>query len=271
LELIGVSVRTGTDLPRSELNSSLGLSVLKNKTAVVTGANRGIGFAVAKTFVAHGAKVIACMRAIDAPVVEKIANAGYRNCVQAVTLDLGDEASIKAAVKEIAALTSNKIDVLVNNAGTASGGFFQMMPIAELRRVIETNLIGQILLTQGVSRLMTRHRSGSIINITSTAAEIADLGTIAYGTSKAAFARAARSMAAELGAANVRVNSIAPGVTRTDMFDQMAPVARDRLINTAALKRAADPQDIANVALFLASDLSSFITGQTLRVDGGVV
>jgi len=236
--------------------------MLKNKIAVVTGANRGIGLAIAHTFASHGAQVIACMRTLDQLVLQKIAPSGS---------DLRDGASIKAATKEIGALTGNKVDVLVNNAGTASGGLFQMAPMAELRRVFETNLMGPILLTQGLSRMMTRHRAGSIINIASTAAEIAHPGTLAYGASKAALARASRSMATELGAAGVRVNTIAPGVTKTDMFDQMAPDERERLISTAAFRRAAEPQDIANVALFLASDLSSFVTGQTLRVDGGMI
>lgn len=245
--------------------------MLKNKIAVVTGANRGIGLAIARTFVAQGAQVIACMRTLDKLVLLEIASSGVKDCVKGITLDLGDEASIKSATKEIGTLTSNKVDVLVNNAGTASGGLFQMTPMAELHRVFDTNLMGPILLTQGLSRMMTRHRAGSIINIASTAADIADSGTLAYGASKAALARASRSMATELGAAGVRVNTIAPGVTKTDMFDQMAPNARERLISTAALKRAAEPQDIANVALFLASDLSSFVTGQTLRVDGGMI
>jgi 3-oxoacyl-[acyl-carrier protein] reductase len=245
--------------------------MLKNKTAVVTGANRGIGLAIARTFATQGAQVIACMRTLDQLVLQQIAATGADDCVKGVTLDLGDDTSIKAAIKEIGALTGNKVDVLVNNAGTASGGLFQMMPMAELRRVFDINLIGPILLTQGLSRMMTRHCAGSIINIASTAAEIADPGTLAYGVSKAGLARASRSMATELGAAGVRVNTIAPGVTKTDMFDQMASDARERLISTAALKRAAEPQDIANVALFLASDLSNFVTGQTLRVDGGMV
>jgi len=245
--------------------------MLENKTAVVTGANRGIGLAIARTFAMQGAQVIACMRTLDQHVLQQIAPAGADDCVKGVAVNLGDETSIKAAIKEIGALTGNKVDVLVNNAGTASGGLFQMMPMAELRRVFDINLIGPILLTQGLSRMMTRHRAGSIINIASTAAEIADPGTLAYGISKAGLARASRSMATELGVAGVRVNSIAPGVTKTDMFDQMAPDARERLIGTAALKRAAEPQDIANVALFLASDLSSFVTGQTLRVDGGMI
>ncbi len=245
--------------------------ILENKIAVVTGANRGIGFAIAQTFSAQGAQVIACMRNVDPEALNKIAQYGHPERVKGVVLDLADETSIKAAIREIASFTGNKVDVLVNNAGTASGGLFQMLPIAELRRVIEINLIGQILLSQGISRLMTRHRSGSIINIASTAADIADSGTLAYGISKAGFSRASRSMASELGTSNVRVNTIAPGVTKTDMFDQMAPEARERLINMAALKRAAEPQDIANAALFLASNLSSFVTGQTLRVDGGMI
>lgn len=245
--------------------------MLKKKNVVVTGANRGIGFAIAQTFAAQGANVFACMRSLDTDVLQRLAHEGQSERIKGVVLDLVEEESIKVAIKEIASLTGNKVDVLVNNAGTASGGLFQMMPIAELRRVFEINFFGQILLTQGLSRLMTRHRSGSIINIASTAAEIADSGTLAYGSSKSGFSRASQSMATELGGSGVRVNTISPGVTKTDMYDQMSPEARERLINTAALKRAAEPQDIANVALFLASDLSSFVTGQNLRVDGGMI
>lgn len=244
--------------------------MLKDKIAVVTGANRGIGLKIAQTYVAHGAKVLACMRVVDPVVLAEIASGGLSQQVQGIALDLADEASVKAAIQNIARLSGNKIDVLVNNAGTASGGLFQMMSVAELRRVFDVNFFGQIVLTQGLSRLMTRHRSGSIVNIASTAADVADPGTLAYGASKSALARASRSMASELGTSGVRVNTISPGVTRTDMFDQMAPQARERLIGASALKRAAEPQDIANVALFLASDLSAFVTGQTLRVDGGM-
>ena len=247
------------------------MKMLNNKIVVVTGANRGIGFTIAQTFAAHGAHVFACMRTLDTESLKRMSPEGDANRIKGVVLDLEEEVSIKSAIREIAYVTGNKVDVLVNNAGTASGGLFQMMSMTELRRVFEVNLFGQILLSQGLSRLMTRHRTGSIINIASTAAEIADSGTLAYGASKAGFARASQSMANELGAAGVRVNTISPGVTKTDMFDQMSPDARDRLINSAALKRAAQPQDIANVALFLASDLSSFVTGQTLRVDGGMV
>jgi 3-oxoacyl-[acyl-carrier protein] reductase len=119
--------------------------------------------------------------------------------------------------------------------------------------------------------LMMRNKSGSIINISSSTAHIADPGTLAYGCSKAALNRATQSMATELGASGIRVNGIAPGVTDTDMGAEMDEAARSKLIMASVLKKAATPQDIANLALFLASDLSSHITGQIISVDGGIV
>jgi 3-oxoacyl-[acyl-carrier protein] reductase len=246
--------------------------LLKDKVAVVTGANRGIGLSIARTFLQNGAKVIACVRSIESQKEDLLAQLDLNgtNQIQLVHLDLSDEQMIKLAIKEI--MTTNpKIDILVNNAGIASGGLFQMTTMQELNRLFVVNFFGQILLTQGIARLMQRHKAGSIINVSSTAACIADPGTLGYGSSKAAFARASQSMATELGASGIRVNVIAPGVTRTDMFDQMTPIARDKLINSSALKRPAEPQDIANMALFLASNLSTFVTGQILKVDGGIV
>lgn len=245
--------------------------MLDNKKAVVTGANRGIGLVITKTFLEQGAEVIACMRNLDLEVFKREIPTAHQDQLRAVELNLENEVSIKSAIREIASLSGHRIDILINNAGTASGGLFQLMGILELRRVLEINLIGQLLLTQGLTRLMTKHRSGSIINIASTASEIPDPGTLAYGVSKAGLVRASLSMATELGISNIRVNTISPGLTKTDMYDQMSPAARENLIAKSILKRAADPQDIANVALFLASDLSSFVTGQTLRVDGGII
>lgn len=240
---------------------------LEGKIAVVTGANRGIGFAIAKTFVSHGAQVIACVRHIDPQV---IADIGADGQVKAISLDLEESKSINSAVKEIAAISNRKVDVLVNNAGIAHGKLLQMTSETDLRHVFNINFFSQILLTQGLMRILSRSDSGSIINIASTAAEVSDLGTLVYGSSKAALIRATRSMASELGPLGVRVNAISPGVTRTDMFEEMDRQARDRIIGTAAFQRAADPQDIANAALFFASDWSKFITGQVLRVDGGM-
>ncbi|MDR6421061.1 SDR family NAD(P)-dependent oxidoreductase [Paraburkholderia phenoliruptrix] len=246
--------------------------LLKNKLAVITGANRGIGRAITETFAAHGANVIACMREINDERQSWLTSLADQHgmTAQAVSLDLADEASVKTAVRQIASLAP-RIDILVNNAGVASGAIFQMTSMTELRRLFEINFFSQILLTQGLARAMARHKTGSIINIASTAAMVADAGTLAYGSSKAAFARATQSMATELGASGIRVNAIAPGVTRTDMYDQMTEAAREKLIASSAMKRAVEPQDVANMALFLASDLSTVVTGQILRVDGGMV
>jgi 3-oxoacyl-[acyl-carrier protein] reductase len=245
--------------------------MLKDKIAVVTGANRGIGLAISQKFAINGAFVILCVRNTDSIDLNEIAPHGLKASFKVISLDLEDEQSIKNAIREIALVTKNKIDVLVNNAGTASGGLLHMTSIVELRRVFEVNFFGQVMLTQGLSRLMSRHREGSIINIASTAVDIADPGTFGYGASKAALVRASKSMATELGHFGVRVNVISPGVTKTDMFDEMALEARMKLINSSILKRAAEPHDIADAALFLASDMSSFITGQVLRVDGGII
>ncbi len=244
--------------------------MLKGKVAIVTGANRGIGLAIAQTFVANGAQVFACMRSLESKSIAAIAGASSTAAVVPILFDLTDEASIKAAIKEIRSLTS-QVDVLVNNAGVASGSLFQMTSLAELRRLFEINFFGQILFSQSISRLMASRKSGSIINISSSAGVIATPGTLAYGASKVAFERAALSMASELGTLGIRVNTIAPGVTKTDMYDQMSPEARDQLITRAVFKRPAEPMHIADAALFFASDLSVFVTGQVLRVDGGII
>lgn len=245
--------------------------LLNGKVAVVTGANRGIGRSITETFAENRCDILACMREVTLETKKWLKNLEnkFNIVITPIALDLSDEDSIKNSIKQIFS-TSKRIDILVNNAGIASGGLFQMTPISELRKVFEINLFSQILFTQGIAKIMIRNKSGSIINLSSSAAFIADPGTLSYGTSKSAFIRATESMAMELGALNIRVNAIAPGVTKTDMFDQMSKDARDKLINSSSLKRPAEPEDIANVALFLASELSSFVTGQVIRADGGI-
>ena len=246
-------------------------NLLQNKVAVITGANRGIGKCITETFAANGADIIACMRVVS-PETEKwikYLELKFNVSVNCVKLDLENEESIKKAIQEIFSI-SKRIDVLVNNAGIANGALFQMTPISELRRIFEINFFSQIVFSQGIAKIMIRNKSGSIINLSSTAAFIPDPGTLAYGSSKSAFVRASQSMANELGKSNVRVNVIAPSVTKTDMFQQMSTQAREKLIDSSAFKRAAEPEEVANVALFLASEMSSFITGQVIRVDGGI-
>ena len=245
--------------------------LLQNKTAIITGSNRGIGKAVLETFAENGADIFACARKESdefSNVTERLSEKTGVS-ITPVYFDLAESEQVKSGIKSI--LSSKKqIDILVNNAGVASGSFFQMTSLKDLKQVFEINFFSQILFTQGISRYMTRFKTGSIINIASTAGLIGDAGMTSYGSSKAALMFATKTMATELGEKNIRVNAIAPSITKTDMFDQMEEKARSKLINASALKRPAEAVEVANVALFLASDLSSYVTGQVLRVDGGL-
>ena len=245
--------------------------LLQNKTAVITGSNRGIGKAVLETFAENGADIFACVRKESDEFSNVTARLSEKTGVSItpVYFDLAESEQVKSGIKSI--LSSKKqIDILVNNAGVASGSFFQMTSLKDLKQVFEINFFSQILFTQGISRYMTRFKTGSIINIASTAGLIGDAGMTSYGSSKAAVMFATKTMATELGEMNIRVNAIAPSITKTDMFDQMEEKARSKLIDASALKRPAEAVEVANVALFLASDLSSYVTGQVLRVDGGL-
>lgn len=245
--------------------------LLKNKTAIVTGCNKGIGKCILKTFAIHGADIIACIRK-ESQEFLKFKDEIENNTGVSITpvyFDFEDSKQVKSGINTIVA-SKKKIDILVNNAGTASGSIFHMTSLKELERVLKINFTSQIVFTQGISRFMSRYKSGSIINIASVAGIIGASGTLSYGSSKAAFIFATKTMATELGKFNIRVNSIAPSVTKTDMFEQMGEKERDKMIESSALKRPGEPLEVANVALFFASELSSFITGQTLRVDGGI-
>ena len=245
--------------------------LLQNKTAIITGSNRGIGKAVLETFAENGADIFACARKESDEFSNVTARLAEKTGVfiTPVYFDLAEGEQVKSGIKSI--LSSKKqIDILVNNAGVASGSFLQMTSLKDLKQVFEINFFSQILFTQGISRYMTRFKTGSIINIASTAGLIGDAGMTSYGSSKAALMFATKTMATELGEMNIRVNAIAPSITKTDMFDQMEEKARSKLINASALKRPAEAVEVANVALFLASDLSSYVTGQVLRVDGGL-
>ena len=246
--------------------------ILNDKTAIVTGCNRGIGKSILETFAHQGANIIACARNESQDFLELIDSLALStgNKITPIYFDFSDSDQIKAAVRKIVSLKMD-IDIIVNNAGVAAGSLFQMTPLSELEELLKVNFTSQVLFNQGLSRYMSRRKSGSIVNIASVSGIIGDKGTLSYGSSKAAFLYATKAMATELGASNIRVNAIAPGIAKTDMFDQMDEEARTRMIDSSALKRAGEPEEIAKVALFLASDLSSYMTGQVLRVDGGMI
>jgi 3-oxoacyl-[acyl-carrier protein] reductase len=247
------------------------IMLLKDKVVVVTGSNRGIGKSILELFHAEGASIFACARTqtenFEADL-KKIASQG-QGFIKPIYFDFSEPEQIKNAVQKIIA-DSKVIDVLVNNAGIASGSLFQMTLVSKVKEIFEINFFAQLQFSQSIARLMTRTKSGSIINMASVSGLLGDSGTLSYGSSKAALIYATKTMAKELGEFNVRVNAIAPSVTKTDMFNQMESGARDRMIMSTALRRPAEVIEVANVALFLASDLSSYVTGQTLRVDGGL-
>lgn len=245
---------------------------LKGKTAVLTGCNRGIGKAILEAFAAGGANIWACTRKPDDKFTDYAANLAKETGVTIwpVYFDLADALQVKAGVKTIMSAKWS-VDILVNNAGVIYTALFQMTPADEMKRIFEINFFSQILLTQYIARIMTRQKSGSIINISSSAAIDCNKGRTAYAASKAAMICSTKVMAKELAAYNIRVNAVAPGLTETDMMRKNTPEdALKSTLERTCMKRVGKPEEIANAVLFLSSDSSSYITGQVLRVDGGM-
>ena len=246
--------------------------LLKSKTAVVTGCNKGIGKKILEVFSANGATVFACVRNIDEEF-KSFSNKlkqKFNNQIIPVQFDLNDEKGIKEAANII--LTSNKsIDILVNNAATIHTSIFQMTPVKKLKELFEVNFFSQTIFTQYILKSMIKNKKGSIVYISSSSALDGNEGRSAYSSAKAAMIAHAKVLSRELGVHNIRVNSIAPGLTNTDM---MKKNHQEKIINEVisriSLRRIANPEEIANVVLLLSSDLTSYITGQVIRVDGGM-
>ncbi len=246
--------------------------LLKSKTAVVTGCNKGIGKKILEVFSANGATVFACVRNIDEKF-ESFLNElkqKFNNQIIPIQFDLNDEKKIKEAADKI--ITSNKtIDILVNNAATIHTSIFQMTPGKKLKELFEVNFFSQTIFTQYILKSMIKNKKGSIVYISSSSALDGNVGRSAYSSAKAAGISQAKVLSRELGIHNIRVNSIAPGLTNTDMMKEnhQKEIVND-VVSRTSLGRIANPEEIANVALLLSSDLTSYITGQTIRVDGGM-
>lgn len=246
--------------------------ILAGRNAVVTGANRGIGAAILAEFATQGANVWACARREEPCFLETCARLAKEHGVwiEPVIFDLADEDGIKAGVQQIR-IEKKPVDILINNAGVIpENRLFLMADPAEMQRVFAVNFFAAMQLTQRVAKLMVRQKAGTIVNICSIAALDGEPAQMEYVASKAALVGATRKLASELGAYGIRVNAIAPGPTRTDMLAVMEEGLRSRMEAGILLHRLAEPQEIASVAAFLASDMASYMTGQILRVDGGM-
>lgn len=245
--------------------------LLIGKNAIVTGTARGIGKSIVEIFAQNGANIWACARKQDGEFEEHLSNLSqqYNVTIRPLYFDLNDINQIKTAVKTIIDDKSN-IDILVNNAGVTYNALFQMSTQDKINEVLKVNFVSPVIFTQYIVKIMLKRRSGSIINISSSAAIDANSGRSIYGASKAALICATKALANELGEQGIRANIIAPGITQTDMLSSMTDEVIQKTIVDTDLKKAGHPIDIANTALFLASDLSSYITGQVIRVDGGM-
>ena len=245
--------------------------ILKNKLALVTGANRGIGLSVLKKFSENGADVIACARRKNEKFEQLILNISkkYKNKITPVYFDLSQENEIEQGIKTINAI-SNKIEIIVNNAGIDQVSLFQMTSIEKIKEIFDVNFFSQLRLTQKLMKIMIKNKKGSIINISSNAAEECDAGRAGYASSKAALIAFTKVLSKELGSFNIRVNAVAPGLTNTNMMGKgISQKVIEEAIKRVALKRPAEPEEISDVVMFLGSDLSRYISGEVIFVTGG--
>jgi 3-oxoacyl-[acyl-carrier protein] reductase len=245
--------------------------LLKDKCAVVTGCNRGIGKSVLETFASNGADIWACARSESKDFLSLIQDleSKYKVTIKPVFFDLSDIDSVKQGIKTISA-EKKPIDILVNNAGSISTSLFQMTPLSKVKEMFDVNFFSMFQFTQGIVKSMVKN-GGSVINLSSSAGIEGNEGRVSYASSKSAVITFGQVVSRELGRNNIRVNTIAPGLTETEMMIDSTPedVLRQTL-ERISLHRTAKPEEIANVALFLASNLSSYMTGQVLRADGGM-
>jgi 3-oxoacyl-[acyl-carrier protein] reductase len=243
--------------------------MLTDKVAIVTGASRGIGRVLALALAGQGAKVVVSARnaeALETLTAEIKAQGGD---ALAVVGDVALEADANNLIGQTIAIYG-KIDILVNNAGITRDGLLLRMKSDDWDAVLDTNLKGAFLCTRAVAKFMSKQRSGRIINMSSVVGEMGNAGQANYCASKAGLIGLTKSVARELARRNVTANVITPGFIVTDMTENMTDKAREAMTEQIPLGRLGEPEDVANAVLFLASDQSSYITGQVLGVNGGM-
>jgi len=247
------------------------MKLLKGKTAIITGASRGIGKGIAKVFALNGANVaFTFSKSIElAKEFEKeLISLG----VKAVAYQ-SDAANYSDSIKLIEKINTDfdNIDILVNNAGITRDNLLMRMQEEDFNQVIKVNLNSVFNMTKAVQKIMLKQRSGSIINISSVVGVKGNAGQSNYAASKAGIIGFSKSIALELGSRNIRCNVIAPGFIETEMTEKLDEKIIDNWRNSIPLKRGGTPVDVANACVWLASDMSSYVTGQVLNIDGGLL
>ena len=245
--------------------------LLQGKRVLITGAGRGIGLAIARQFAAQGAEL--WLNGRDEQAITQMAEAlGVEVGVPCIPLcfDVADPQAVKQAFQQLFGQT-RQLDVLVNNAGVLDDALLGMVQQQQIERTFATNSYSTLYCSQYAARLMQRSGGGSIINMASIIGRVGNAGQAVYAGSKAAVIGITQSLAKELAASQIRVNAIAPGFIDTDMARSLPPAKFDERVASIAMGRIGTPDEVASVALFLASDLSRYVTGQVIGVDGGML
>lgn len=245
--------------------------MLKDKNIVITGCNKGIGKAALELCAKNGANIIAMNRTQDSASQKELENLVKKHNVNLAMFyaDFSNEAEVMNAANDILKLKV-ALDGIVNNVGIVGDArLFSMTKIEEIKEVFQVNFFSPLLLTQRLLKNMIRHKSGSIVNLSSVAALDGIPGSLEYVSSKTSLIGATKKLASELAPFHIRVNALAPSITDTNMPMLMSDCLKEKTIQNIALKRMATPNEIAEVIVFLLSSKSSFINGEVIRVDGG--
>lgn len=245
-------------------------ALLSGKTAIVTGASRGIGAAIAHRLCETGANVVLCSRSAEsvAQIADTLQDKGYT--VFSMAADISRKEDVESLIEKTIEQFSG-IDILVNNAGITRDMLLMRLKDEDWDAVLQTNLTGTMYCTRAVLRPMIRQKSGRIINISSVVGLMGNAGQANYAAAKAGIIGLTKATAKEVGARGITVNAIAPGFITTDMTAQIPEKNQEQLLELIPLREFGHPEDVADAVCFLASDAARYITGQTLQVDGGMV
>jgi len=248
------------------------MKLLEGKNVIITGASRGIGKGIAEVFAQHGANVAFTYSSSEAPALElekELRALGVH--AKAYKSNAASYSDAEALVAQVLDDFEGRIDVLINNAGITKDNLLMRMGEEDFDQVIEINLKSVFNMTKAVQRTMLKQRKGSIINMSSVVGVKGNAGQTNYAASKAGMIGFTKSVALELGSRNIRCNAIAPGFIETEMTGKLDERTVQSWREAIPLKRGGSPEDVANACLFLASDLSAYVTGQVLNVDGGML